>query len=245
VDKHLADKARKLAAMPRDKFEAETVKVAKIAAAAALGDKAVIKQARAEQNKGKREKREARETELAAKIEALPAKRYGVILADPEWQFEFWSDAGKNISSADNHYPTSALEQIKARDVRSISADDCVLFLWATAPMTPQALEVMAAWGFAYKAQFVWVKHKAGTGFWARNQHELLLLGTRGHVPAPAPGEQWSSVIEANAGAHSAKPEIVLELIEAYFPTLPKIELNRRGAPRPGWDAWGAEAAAA
>jgi N6-adenosine-specific RNA methylase IME4 len=31
-------------------------------------------------------------------------------------------------------------------------------------------------------------------------------------------------------------------MIEQYFPTLPKIELNRRGPPRPGWDAWGNEA---
>jgi hypothetical protein len=25
------------------------------------------------------------------------------------------------------------------------------------------------------------------------------------------------------------------------FPNLPKIELNRRGPARPGWDAWGNE----
>jgi hypothetical protein len=30
-------------------------------------------------------------------------------------------------------------------------------------------------------------------------------------------------------------------MIEEYFPTLPKIELNRRGPPRPGWHAWGNE----
>jgi N6-adenosine-specific RNA methylase IME4 len=30
-------------------------------------------------------------------------------------------------------------------------------------------------------------------------------------------------------------------MIEAYFPNLPKIELNRRGSPRPGWEAWGNE----
>ena len=30
-------------------------------------------------------------------------------------------------------------------------------------------------------------------------------------------------------------------MIEAYFPNLPKIELNRRGPPRPGWYAWGNE----
>ena len=30
--------------------------------------------------------------------------------------------------------------------------------------------------------------------------------------------------------------------VEAYYPTLPKIELNARGEARPGWGAWGAEA---
>jgi N6-adenosine-specific RNA methylase IME4 len=47
----------------------------------------------------------------------------------------------------------------------------------------------------------------------------------------------------AAAGEHSAKPRAVLELVEAYFPSLPKIELNRRGPLRPGWAAWGNEMA--
>jgi len=50
-------------------------------------------------------------------------------------------------------------------------------------------------------------------------------------------------VIKQPRGEHSAKPEAVCELIEAYFPNLPKIELNRRGPARPGWSAWGNEAA--
>jgi hypothetical protein len=36
-------------------------------------------------------------------------------------------------------------------------------------------------------------------------------------------------------------PIAFYELIEAYFPTLPKIELNARRA-REGWEAWGNEA---
>jgi hypothetical protein len=44
------------------------------------------------------------------------------------------------------------------------------------------------------------------------------------------------------AGKFSEKPAIFAEMIEAYFPNLPKIELNCRGKPRPGWDGWGAEA---
>jgi N6-adenosine-specific RNA methylase IME4 len=34
-------------------------------------------------------------------------------------------------------------------------------------------------------------------------------------------------------------------MIEQYYPNVPKIELNRRGKPRPGWEAWGNEAEAA
>ena len=187
--------------------------------------------------------REQRERDLGAKIVALPQKKYGVILADPEWRFEPWSRETGMDRAADNHYPTSATEVIAARDVASIAADDCVLFLWATSPLLPQALEVMKAWGFAYVSVAVWVKDRIGTGYWFRNRHELLLVGTRGNVPAPAMGAQWDSVIEAAAGEHSAKPDAALEMIDAYFPSLPKIELNRRGVPRPGWEAWGNEAA--
>jgi N6-adenosine-specific RNA methylase IME4 len=99
----------------------------------------------------------------------------------------------------------------------------------------------MAAWGFDYKSNFCWGKYTDGTGYWNREKHELLLIGTRGKVPCPAPGTQWSSLLLAPRGEHSAKPEAFLKMIEQYFPTLPKIELNRRGPARPGWDSWGNE----
>jgi N6-adenosine-specific RNA methylase IME4 len=41
--------------------------------------------------------------------------------------------------------------------------------------------------------------------------------------------------------AHSEKPKCFIEMIEQYFPNVPKIELNCRGKPRPGWDGWGNE----
>lgn len=190
----------------------------------------------------KRETRAEREAELGQRVRALPQKKFGIIVADPEWRFEPWSrDTGMD-RAADNHYPTSCTEVIATRDVPSIAADDCVLFLWATVPMLPHALLVMAAWGFDYRSHQVWRKNRAGTGYWFRNMHELLLVGVRGNVPAPAPGENELSVIDASVGEHSAKPDVFLEMIEGYYPTLPKIELNRRGPARPGWDAWGNEA---
>ena len=86
------------------------------------------------------------------------------------------------------------------------------------------------------------MKPSIGLGRWVRSRHEILLIGTRGNPPCPAPGEQWDSVIEApRQGGHSKKPEIFYQLIEAYFPNTPKIELNAR-RHRPGWDACGPEA---
>jgi N6-adenosine-specific RNA methylase IME4 len=193
----------------------------------------------------KKERRAAREQDLAKRIVALPQKKYGVIFADPEWRFEPWSRLTGMDRAADNHYPTSCTEVIAARDVPSIAADDCVLFLCGTAPMLPHALLVMAAWGFDYRTNFELHKDRIITGYWNRNRHEHLLVGVKGKIPAPALGAQWDSVIETAVGQHSEKPVRVLEMIEAYFPNLPKIELNRRGPARPGWDAWGNEAEAA
>lgn len=191
----------------------------------------------------KKEKRANREKVLAGIQCALPTKKYGVIYADPEWRFEVFSRETGMDRSADNHYPTSPTDAICRRrpDLDKIMADDCVLFLWATVPMLPDALKVMEAWGFKYKSHAMWRKDRIGTGYWFRNAHELLLVGTRGNIPAPAMGTQFESVIDAPVGKHSEKPDAFYELIETYFPNLPKIELNARRA-RPGWDAWGNEA---
>jgi N6-adenosine-specific RNA methylase IME4 len=236
IDKNLANEGRKLGALSEREFE-KAISTARDAVGS------VIKTALRTDDKA--ERRAGREAELAAKQAALPNKRYGVIVADPEWRWEPWSRETGMDRAADNHYPTSIIEVIAARDVPSIAADDCVLWLWATIPMLPHALTVMAAWGFDYVSHYVWGKDKIGMGYWLRERHELLLIGTRGKPPAPAPGTQWFSLISAPRGEHSEKPECFLEMIETYFPNLPKIELNRRGPPRPGWDAWGNEAEAA
>jgi hypothetical protein len=195
VTKTQSSRWQKLAALDEQTFE-ERASVAKRAAIHSL------EATGAERAAEKRAERERREAELARRQLALPAKRYGVILADPEWRFEVWSRETGLDRSADNHYPTSALNEIKARDVASIAADDCVLFLWATAPMLPHALEVMGAWGFAYKTHSIWAKDRIGTGYWWRNKHELLLTGTRGAIPAPAFGTQADSLITAPVGEH-------------------------------------------
>lgn len=202
----------------------------------------------------KKAKREARERELGERIAggnaALVAAgesglRFPVILADPEWRFEPWSRETGMDRAPENHYPTTATRIIAERPVAAIAADDCALFLWATAPMLPQAFQVLDGWGFTYRTHAIWAKRRPGEmrgpGYWLTGEHELLMIATRGNPPAPAPGLQWPSVFVAPIGRHSEKPDRAYELIEAYFPTLPKIELNAR-TRRAGWEVWGAEA---
>jgi N6-adenosine-specific RNA methylase IME4 len=122
------------------------------------------------------------------------------------------------------------------------AAEDAVLLMWAVNMLVPDALEVMAAWGFTYKAQLVWVKDSPGPGNWFRNQHEMLLLGIKGRFPAPDPEDRAPSVVQAKRRRHSEKPACVYELIERMYPHAAKVELFARGKPRPGWVTWGNEA---
>lgn len=163
--------------------------------------------------------------------------RFPVLLADPPWEYDgATTDPTRQI---ENQYPTMPLEEICDLPVgEQVAAKDAVLFLWATAPLLPDALEVMEAWGFEYKSCAVWDKQKIGMGYWFRGQHELLLVGVRGNPPKPAPGALASSVISASRGKHSEKPEAVRTLIEAYYPELPRLEMFCR-KPRKGWSAWG------
>jgi N6-adenosine-specific RNA methylase IME4 len=193
----------------------------------------------------KRQRRATREAAMAARTAAAAdwlasaASAYGVLLADPAWRFEPRSRLTGMDRSADNHYGTMSTAEIAA--LRPPATPDCALFLWATAPMLLDALMIMAAWGFAYRSHIVWVKDRIGTGYWNRNKHELLLIGTRGDVLAPLAGTQCASVIEAPRGRHSEKPAVFRDLIAGWFPNVAKLELFARIAA-PGWDAWGNEA---
>lgn len=214
----------------------------KLASAAKAGKKVSAR------NRTKQIRREGHEKALAEKQLALPTKKYNVINCDDEWDHRVWSRETGLDRHASNHYVTASdahtaeemHERTKARF--ECAADDCLLAMWSTVQHLAIAIELLRLRGFDYVSHYVWGKNKAGMGRWNRNKHEILLLGVKGKIPCPAPGKQWDSLIMAKATKHSAKPECFLEMLEEYFPNLPKIELNRRGPPRPGWDSWGAEA---
>jgi N6-adenosine-specific RNA methylase IME4 len=191
----------------------------------------------------KRTARVDRERELAAATaeasRTLGVKRYGVIYADPPWRFQPYSEETGSDRAADNHYPTMTIDDIA--EIEPPAATDCVLFMWVTVPVLALGIKLMERWGFAYKSACAWHKPAIGTGYWFRNQLELLLVGTRGNVPAPAMGYQPPQVQTYERGKHSEKPDAFADMIATLFPTTPKLEMFAR-RKRNGWDAWGNQA---
>src|SRR5262249_44452390 len=159
----------------------------------------------------KQERRVLRERELGERQRSLPGTKAGLILEDYEWDDEVWSrDSGMDRHAA-NHYPTSiavhsAEEIVARRNIESIVDKHCVLAMWTTIQHLAIAIKVMELRGFEYKSHYVWLKDRISLGRWVRSKHEILLIGTRGSPPCPAPGKQWPSVLEASKGKHSAKP---------------------------------------
>jgi N6-adenosine-specific RNA methylase IME4/ParB-like chromosome segregation protein Spo0J len=188
-------------------------------------------------------RREERERELAAATEAasktLGQELFGLMYVDCPLHFDAYVSGAAEARAPEAHYPTLTIDQLKALKVPA--APNCVLFLWATVSHFAVVIDIMRAWGFEYKTHVVWKKDKVGLGYWFRSTHELLLVGVRGEVPAPAQGEQFLSVIEAPRGRHSEKPDVFAEMIEKMFPTTPKVELFAHKERR-GWRVWGNEA---
>lgn len=194
----------------------------------------------------KQQARANREVSLGLYQRQLPFIKAGLILEDYEWDDEVYSRETGMDRHASNHYPTStdahSAEEIHRRRPieRIIDKRGCVLAMWTTNQHLRIAMDLMALRGFEYKSNYAWGKDKISTGRWNRSKHELMLIGTVGSPPCPAPGTQWDSLQFAPKSEHSAKPDCFYEMLEEYFPTLVKIELNAR-RPRPGWLRWGNE----
>lgn len=176
------------------------------------------------------------EKNSAAARAALPrGVGYDIIYADPPWRYD----------NSQTPYPTMDMEELKTLPVPA--AANSLLFMWATSPMLPPALELMAAWGFEFKT-VAWVWHKTnpkngqgvmGTGFYTRQSCEVLLLGTRGSGHSKRRKRRNCDQYQAlPRSAHSRKPPEFRRMIEDVFEGERRIELFARETHE-GWDAWG------
>jgi N6-adenosine-specific RNA methylase IME4 len=116
-----------------------------------------------------------------------------------------------------------------ALPVANMAQPDSVLFLWVTSPLLFEAQPVLQAWGFTYKASFVWDKVRHNWGHYNSVRHEFLLLCTRGSC-LPDSDKLTDSVqsIERTDN-HSEKPEQFRQIINEL--------LARRQTE--GWEAYG------
>src|ERR1700685_1428916 len=120
---------------------------------------------------------------------------YGTILADPPWRF-----TNRTGKMAPEHrrlrrYETMSFAEIAALPVGSLALPKSHLYLWTPNALIAEALQVMAACGFTYKTNIVWLKVRKdggpdgrGVGFYFRNVTELLLFGTKGNLRTLGPG---------------------------------------------------------
>jgi N6-adenosine-specific RNA methylase IME4 len=169
---------------------------------------------------------------------------YGLIMADPPWSFDNFSAKGE-AKNPKAHYACMDLRAIDALPVGQLAARDCVLWLWATNPMLPEALEVLRAWGFRYATGGHWVKRTRrgklafGTGYILRSAGEPFLIGTMGQ---PEFSRSVRSVIEGEAREHSRKPDEAYREAERLVKGgVWRADLFSRQR-RPGWDSWGDQA---
>ena len=141
---------------------------------------------------------------------------FRTVVLDPPWNE---SGGGRIKRGADKHYPL-----LKSADMPAVIKGcphwtdievDAHMYMWVTNTFLPDGLRLMGQLGFTYKTNVVWVKQRIGLGQYFRGQHELCLFGVKGNSYAVRTGDKTiSSVVKADRGKHSKKPDVFLELVE-------------------------------
>ncbi len=189
-------------------------------------------------------RRETKAVELRKAV-SLPDAKYRVLYADPPWAYNDKADEGSvQAGGAARHYPSMTIAQICELPVPTLCEDNAVLFLWTTSPLLFEAAAVIRAWGFTYKASFVWDKVKHNMGHYNSVRHEFLLLCTRGSC-TPDIVELFDSVQSIERTTHSTKPEEFRTIIDTLYPHGKRLELFARRQTPEGWDGYGNEVEAA
>lgn len=139
----------------------------------------------------------------------------------------------------EDHYDPISDEQLKQWNVADVADDNAVLFLWVTSPKLENCFEIITAWGFKYKASFVWDKIDHNMGHYNSVRHEFLLVCVRGSCQ-PDSLTLFDSVQSIKRTKHSEKPEKFREIIDTLYPLGNRIELFARKQIE-GWEQYGNE----
>ena len=170
-------------------------------------------------------------------------KKYKIIYADPPWSYS--DKMTGHGQGAETHYKTMNNKDISNLPIGTLADKDCVLFLWATSPLLPEAFETIKAWGFKYKTvAFCWNKQTkhgkwvSNMGRWTMGNVEVCLLAVKGKPKRIV--KNIKQLVIAERKKHSQKPLEVSDRIVELMGDLPRIELFAREKSE-GWDVWGNE----
>ncbi|HEY8136239.1 MAG TPA: MT-A70 family methyltransferase [Methylocystis sp.] len=165
---------------------------------------------------------------------------YGLILADPPWRFETFSERG---NAKGVPYQTMTKSELMRLPVHKLAAPNCALVMWFTPEQIAFAVDLVKRWGFEPKTMGFWGKltrtgnaRHFGKGHWWREAGEPYLAGSIGRPKICSHSER--NYIEAPIRESSRKPDELHEQLERMFPRVRKLELFSR-CQRPGWDHWG------
>jgi len=183
---------------------------------------------------------------LSIETPLLPKGKYNVIYADPPWKYgDKCEDGGVQSEGAEKKYPILSIEQLcnyidnKGKKIQECFAENAVLFLWVTSPLLEECFEVIKAWGFKYKASFVWDKVKHNMGHYNSVRHEFLLICVKSSF-LPQNKKLYDSVVSIERSKHSEKPEKFREMIMSMYPESKYLEFFARKEVK-GWTCYGNE----
>ena len=195
------------------------------------------------------------------RIEATKPKplegTYRILYIDPPWKYHGLNQADE-YGHAEAHYDCLDDNQLmefkpdSKRLIKDLADDNAVLFVWVTAPLLKRCFPIIEAWGFDYKANFVWDKEKHVMGFYNSVRHEHLLIATKGSC-TPDVKKLYDSVQPIKRTEHSRKPHEFYDIIESSTTTGASLNIcsqwprgmglcrQRDRRPRRGCDLHGRE----
>lgn len=163
---------------------------------------------------------------------------YDLIMIDPPWRFQNWSDKGQ-AKGPEPHYKTMSDDEIRALPVGDLAKRDCLVWLWATWPKADLAIECLTRrWGFEFVTGGAWNKKRWGTGYVWRSVCEPVFIGKAGEPKVH--GASVPNLFAEPRRGHSEKPEIAYRLAEQMMPAARRADVFSRRT-RPGWEACGDE----
>lgn len=176
--------------------------------------------------------------------ELLSGKKYRIIYADPPWDYS--RAAPEECQFVKYDYMPLTIEELCEFPIKEIAEKDAILFLWVPTQLMPHAFEVMRAWGFQYKTNFVWLWMKNfGYGSFTNFAFQPLFIATKGSHITPDTNRLYKSVAYIKrVNDSSEKPEYFRKMLDIMYTYGDRIEIFARKNLKkkfPTWDFWGCE----